>query len=269
MNNILNIVVCYNNKDDILQYIKELGKQESHSIIWICIVINDDTQEKDFLKYAESNIHIVVVKATGNIGYMRGAIYGYKYFMKNYKIDLDWVIISNSDIEYKNNHFFVDLYRLNLSSDIVCIGPDTYVPDTGEYQNPALYERMKKIKLLAYMAIFSNSISGRLYLKLSDFRKKKAPRKKRNSSIVYMVHGSYWILKPEVMDSAVKKPYGALLYSEELYIAELVRELNKKMYYTDKLQVIHNEHVSTRHVKYKQKCQLLEQSYKYIYQTFF
>jgi hypothetical protein len=84
-----------------------------------------------------------------------------------------------------------------------------------------------------------------------------------------MVHGSYWILKPEVMDSAVKKPYGALLYSEELYIAELVRELNKKMYYTDKLQVIHNEHVSTRHVKYKQKCRLLAQSYKFIYQTFF
>lgn len=269
MRNILNILVCYNNHSEILRYINELDKQECISQVWVCIVINDETPESLFHQHIKSDIHVVTVKAYENIGYMRGSIYGYEYFIKKYQMELDWVIVSNSDIDYVNEYFFLDLFNLNLQEEVACIGPDTYVPETKEYQNPALYKRMSKVRLLLYMVTFSNSISGRLYLKLSDFRKNNAPKSKRDSSIVYMVHGSYWILKTEIMDEMIKEPYRALLYSEELYVAELVRRLNKKMYYTDKLRIIHNEHVSTKHIQYNKKCKLLMQSYKYIYTTFF
>jgi len=65
------------------------------------------------------------------------------------------------------------------------------------------------------------------------------------------------------------RKFKALLYSEEAYIAELIREYNKKTYYDSNIEVIHNESAVTGKLANKKKAKYIADSLKVIRDEFY
>lgn len=265
---VLNIVVCYHNVNEIVNYALTIDKQRRSERIALCIVICDGTDRCSFESIGCHNLVILVYDAKANAGYMRGAILGYSYASRTMNTSFKWIIISNADIDYENTTFFADLLKKDLSQSIGCIGPDIYVPGTDEHQNPALYNRMPFLRLAFYVLVFSFGPTAKLYITCAE-KRRKVSRHVTNDCYVYMVHGAYFILKEEVLRKMLATPYEAFLFSEELYVAEILRLMNLKTYYSSGLKIIHKEHSTTSNLSKTSRYKALRDSYLYILKQFY
>ena len=63
--------------------------------------------------------------------------------------------------------------------------------------------------------------------------------------------------------------FGALLYSEESFVAEIARLNNKKVYYDADLEVVNTENVATSKLRMSKKGKAIAESLKYIQNRFY
>ena len=264
---IINIVVCYNNVSEIKQYINELNSMDNCSWLMLVIVGNDNSCENDFFEEINnSNFIIQYFKSPGNIGYMKGFIYGY---LKCRDIKPKWYIMSNTDILYPDK-FFISKLLAKEYKNICCIGPSIFVPETGAYQNPMAVNRITRLRLKRHCLIFNNRLSGSVYILLSNLKKKfKTFKKDKISKKIYLAHGAYMIFSPDLMNAMNQNPFEPFLYSEELYVAEVARLMKKDIYYDADLKIIHNEHSVTGKTNLRKKICQMHESYLWIYKKFF
>lgn len=265
---ILNILVCFNNADEIVGYAERLDKINRAKDVVLCIVIGDNYSFERISKIESRNIKLIVYNLQTNVGYMNGAIIGYMYAKHTLNSKFDWIIISNADIDYQESNFIEILLRSKFEESIGCIGPDIYVPKTGEHQNPAKRKRMSRVRLLTYTIILSNKLMSHVHGWLSEKRRRRRTEL-HSDATVYMVHGTYFILREDVLETMKRIPYNAFLYSEELYVAEILRLMNLTTLYTSSLAIIHNEHTTTSMLAEDAKRIMLKDSYKFIYETFY
>ena len=265
---IVNIIVCYNNPDEIKDYLKELASLDKCEEILVVIVENAESPQYNFCEEANnSRIQIRYIRSPKNIGYMKGLLYGYK--MIENEINPEWVVLSNSDIQYPQKNIFLKLLEKEYK-DVCCIGPDIFVPETGEHQNPGVINRFTRHKIKSYCAIFSNVLTGGFYIYLSRVKKKlKHFTKDHVPKNIYLVHGAYMIVSPQLMSEMTNFEFKPFLYNEELYVSEMAIRIKKNIYYDPNLQIIHNEHSVTKKLNVKKKAKLLHESYLWIRNTFF
>ena len=102
---ILNTIIYYNNFDEICNYCKSVFDIGGAENIFIAIVVNKMDEdaiyrpllEKLVISYQEK---VLLFFPENNLGYMNGMIAGYDWFVTCKKVIPDFVIMSNTDIEF-------------------------------------------------------------------------------------------------------------------------------------------------------------------------
>lgn len=263
---VLNTIIYYDNYDEVLNYINDVI--QINSDIFISIVVNKNTCTKNDLNGLILNNNIYIFDPKQNLGYMNGMIYGYYEFKNKTGIYPDYVLMSNTDIKY-NKDFFSILNQKNYSEDIWCIGPSIFSKCRSSFDNPVLYERLSKSQLISKINFLSIPFIGAFYVKLSDMKAKLKKRPESNSSIVYQVHGSCFIIRNVFANLLCENKYGMLLYSEESFISEEVRKHGKTTFYDCDLKIIHYDHSVTKKIKKSKIAKLNATSMKYIMEKYY
>lgn len=268
---ILILVSCYNNEDEVVRFAAHLSKQTVSEKIFLAVSCNSVKDKEKLLKGLEnSGLDNAVLYPERNLGYLHGCLYGLKHgiSLEDYK----WVMISNTDIEFQSDSFFYELLTRKMPEDIWCIAPHIVLPG-GRRQNPFLISRPSSKKMMAWKFIHENQVRLRSYTELSCLKRKLAAKKVSHNdsknSIIYAAHGSCFILKPACVDVLNKANDNIFMYGEEILIAELIRKYKKKVYYIHDLVVHHNENSTTSLIDYKRKSMYYKQSYEYLLNVFF
>ena len=264
----LNIIVYYNNYIDVEAYICNLNRVANHRVDLI-IVVNSDKEEKirqqDWTNRFTNVDNIKIIDYKDNVGYLNAML----LTIKHMNLDkYDFVILSNTDIEYVTRDFYKILLGKYYEENIGCIAPNVYAVSTGTYSNPHYYERISEKKIRRNIFIFERPLLAQLYFQLASLKEKKNTTVKE-SCYVYSPHGCFMIFTRDFLKKIKGNMYGVKMYSEESYIGELLIENNMRCYYDSEIMVKHMEGAVTSKLQYRLKAKYFAESLKYIYETFY
>ena len=107
------------------------------------------------------------------------------------------------------------------------------------------------------------------YLKIANIKAKYKKRKKEDSQYSYSLHGCFFFINNNFMEILKGKKYGPLMYSEEAYLAELVRLNNKKCYYNSHIELVHTGSTVTGKLEIHKRSQYFQESLEYIREKFY
>ncbi len=268
---ILNLVTLYSNENEVLEYARKLSKQSVSSEIVLVIVMNKkgDMTEDDFCEDLKKiNLKIHLYKPGRNLGYLNGLIYGYNQYAIRHQPP-EWIVMSNSDISFSNNDFFIDFYKDKYNANIWLVGPSVYSPENKSYDNPQYKNRHTLKSLEKRIFIFKRPNLAYYYQKIASIKAKLKKRKKEESQYSYSLHGCFFFINKNFMEILKDKKYGPLMYSEEAYLAELIRLNNKKCYYNSKIELIHTGSTVTGKLEIHMKSKYFQESLEYIKQKFY
>lgn len=269
---LLNIVICYNNATEVVEYYKELFSLDDGNKIGYVVVINSASDEdiKSLENFSINYEHVYVFNPGKNLGYMNGLLYGYRSYKDQTHLVPKYIIMSNTDIKFSDKSFANKLITKHYPSDIACIGPSILVNEYNSYDNPVSDNRYSIKQINRWINIFSTPVLRELYVTASFIKPKFYKRKKDNiSRYVYEVHGCFFILSSMFAEYLKDKEYGVLLYSEETFISENVFHNNWKSYYDSELEVIHMEHATTSKLRPSRRAQLSAESMIWIRDSYF
>lgn len=267
---ISNIIIFYDNFEDVIGYLNELSNQSISKNIYITIVMNKYSQDDKYKlekKISDYNSNIEILYPADNLGYLNGLLYGYK----NSKFDLKkmkWIIFSNTDISFNNNFLFSEFLNKRYDDDIFCIAPSVYNPISKSYSNPQYTVRHTKKSINRRIRIFKHPKIASLYLKLARYKDMTINKQKKESCFVYSAHGCFFFLNNKFLNS-LDKDYMSLLYSEEAFIAEEIRLRNGRIYYEDSIEIYHNESQVTGKMKIKDRANHIAKSLERIRDEYF
>lgn len=268
---ILNVVNCYNNEEEVKCYAENLSLQKDSSQLFLVIVVNKTNYEKKHFeqKFFEINLQIQIYYPDENLGYLNGLVYGYLQFCKQQHDDIEWVIFSNTDIKFENDVFLHHLINTNYPESIWLLGPSIIQQNTGAYGNPMRKKRYTYFDLWVRELCFKNTFLTYLMNAYYIKKRKSYMHIKEHSQFVYAVHGSFMVLKPKLIKKITEKGKWLLLYAEENYLAEIVRENGKKTFYDSSFEVWHMCGTVTSTVLSKEKRHLQAQGLKKIRRMFY
>jgi hypothetical protein len=264
------LVVNYSNEDEVYQYAKNLSIQSRIKDISLIITLNkfnDESSLNNLLNTLDINFYIV--KPNQNLGYLKGCLYGYQEINKKYHLNSRWLIISNTDIKIHDHNFYEKLLINKYDNDIYCIAPSIYSIKYKYFQNPLYIKRVSLNKLRRVLFIHEFPFIAFIYEKISHFKSRLLNSKERASQFIYSSHGSFFIINQELYNYFSHEPFLPLMYSEESYIAENVRIMNKKAFFDESLKVFHDDNSTTQFLKSKQKSKFIRQSLIFIIKRFY
>ena len=272
MKDIVNIVICYSNENEVIAYANALSEQTVANNITLVIVINRKGNY-DFYKFKnkldEINLEILVYNPNENLGYMNGLIYGYKlYSDKNENVPI-WVVMCNTDIEFTDTKFFESFSKNSYDDEIWCVAPSIYSPSKRSYENPQYINRYTIHDLNRRINIFKRPNLAYIYIKLAKIKAIFLKKSKKKSQHVYSAHGCFFIIRGAYAEILKYKKYKALMYSEEAFIAENILVCGKKCYYDSSIEVFHNESSVTGKLDNNKKAEYLADSLIAIRDEFF
>lgn len=272
MKSIVNIVICYHNVTEIIQYAKHISSLQESDQVMLIIVINggnDSDIQNLYTLYDFLSLDCFIVNPGKNLGYMNGLIYGCNQYINKYKVVPQFVIMSNTDIVYEDKCFFSKLLRQRYDDDVWCVGPSIYVKKLATYDNPVAYHRRTLHEINKLILKFQLPFFREFYVKIAEAKGKFIKKSKQQSAFVYEVHGCFFILRREGINKICGELYGPLMYSEETFIAELIYQSGKRIYYDSTLEIVHLEHSVTKHIDLKKHADYLLDSMRWIKERFY
>lgn len=271
---IANIIMLYKNVDEIIEYTKKLERLNHADNIELIIVVNnigDTTTRLLDEKFMGCKIKYFIYYPPNNIGYFNGFIYGINAYLNDGNTLPEWIILCNTDIDFLDRKFLDPFFENKYADDVWCVGPSIYVPEGKRYQNPECIKRRSRYKVKRLLRIFYFPLLGSIYIRISflKHRFKFYNFQKPESEYVYEIHGAFFVFRNMFVNYIKDKPFKALLYSEETYVAEHMLICEKKTYYDSDIEIVHNEHSTTGKTNMKFKCKNLYKSMKEIYDEFY
>lgn len=274
---ILAICINYWNEQDTINYVNALLGQQRHFRLDIVVVDNSGHGEDDCpLNEIESNIdNVHVYKSENNLGYFGGASWGLEKYLTTSEMP-EWIIVSNTDIYFENQHFLsilVDLYKGNPPE---VVAPSIYSDITGLNQNPFMKKRPPAWKMHFYRLVFRFSWIYRVY-KVLHFAKSSLSSRNRDKKYIacaenmpypiYAPHGSIIVFNRKYFDNGGTLNYGSFLFDEEIFIGETAHRIGLEVLYEPRIIVFHKEHATTTMTR--EMLRYKYQSSKYCATTFF
>ena len=269
---IINIVICYNNASEVMEYYKEILSLDEGCKVGYVVVINSSTEEEagKLVTFGKENEHVYVYNPGKNLGYMNGLLYGYRGYREQTGLLPKYVIMSNTDIAFKDKAFVTRLGNKNYDSNLGVIGPSILVSELNSYDNPASNERYTVNQLNRIIRIHSIPVLRESYVTAAFLKPKFIKRKKDTTSrSVYELHGCFFILSSKYAEYIKDLEFGVLLYSEESFIAENAYRNGFIAYYDAELEVVHKEHSTTSKLKPTRRAHLIAESMSWIRDTYF
>lgn len=253
-------IIYYDNFDEIISFLANLDNQNSEQIV-VGITVNKDTKKKakELKKsYFTKKMTIHLFFPETNIGYLNGLFYAYEGLAKKNN-DSQWITFCNTDVELPDNNFFDKFFKNKYPKDIYCVAPSVFEKNRKVFENPQYEKRYNQEYLNKRIFIFERPILAKIYINLSKVKSLLSRNKKKDSRYVYSAHGSFFILRNSFLQS-INRNYFSLMYSEEAFVAEEIRLLEKKVYYDSSLEVIHNENQSTGKLNFEKKSRYIAES---------
>ncbi|MBO4726818.1 MAG: hypothetical protein J5631_00180 [Spirochaetaceae bacterium] len=268
---ILNTIICFNNSDEIVEYVNKLHELNNSDLLAVSVIINDSKTNANELEKKLQNIGIrcLVTKASYNLGYLNGMVEAVKQFLQKYQVSIKWIVMSNTDISYPDKDIFKKLISTNYDKDIWCIGPSVYVPYKKAFDNPVLTTRRSLFAVNKIIFVHSIPILRLLYQWASGIKTRLIKTCESESGFVYEVHGCYFLISYELYEEILNNPYKSFMYSEEAFIAETIYHKNKKSYFDSNLRIEHNEHSVTSTLKLRRIAKFIASSMKDIKKEFY
>lgn len=229
-------VLVYRNTKDIKEFIVSVKINVTDFKIIIINSYYDEESMSEFRKIAEDNqcdfINIP------NKGYGYGNNRGIEFANNHY--NYDYLIISNPDIIIKQ------FPEQNIyESGMTVIAPEIKTL-TGKHQNPMIVWDLKLSTEFIYKGMKQNNKlflrCGLLVNKIIRMVALNWEKLKRNGIKTYQIHGSFFILRQDILDQ-IGIPYdeNMFLFAEEAYLAYLLKQKNITSYYCSKIKVEHKE----------------------------
>lgn len=269
MERCLNVIVFYNNREEVEKYIDDVNRIGNNSVD-IAVVFNSDiNKEAPSLKKSISLKYqnVTYWDFGENVGYLNSLLYVISELNDN---EYKYVILSNTDIEYRNGEFFSNLLAHRYKDSIGCIAPSIYAKQTNSFSNPHNIERFSKEKVKGLIFIFSHPMLAKIYIWLSSIKSRtKKAVERQEEMIVYSPHGCYMIFSRKFIDLIKGFEYGVKMYSEEACVGELLLKNKMICLYDPSLKATHNERSVTGKVNFSQIAEYYKESLTYILKEFY
>lgn len=266
------IIINYANEKEVIDYAHMLEKQSVYDKLNLVIVNNKSSDSCSVSLIDEVKKFKVPTKLydpKDNLGYLNGALYGYREYIKSGDTKPDWIVISNTDITISDNQFFVKLLSTEYSEDIWCIAPSIFSTSTNSYQNPSYTERCSLRKVNRLIFINRYPLLSYVYSLLANYKAKFTKKVKKESQYVYCAQGSFFVLKHEFAEQIKNNNYEGFFYSEEMYIAEHLRMSNMKCFYDHRIELLHHENSVTGLLNMKNRAKYYYHSLTYMRDNFY
>ena len=269
---IINIVICYNNAQEVMEYYNEILSLDEGKNIGYVVVINSasEDEQKQLEQFGKDNEKVYVFEPGKNLGYMNGLLFGYREYRELTGNLPKYIIMSNTDIAFNDKSFATKLLNKNYDNDVATIGPSILVSELNSYDNPVSDERYTLKQLNKVIRTHKTPVLRECYVTASFLKPKFIKRKKDfTSRNVYELHGCFFILTGKYAELLKKLNFGVLLYSEETFVAEIAYRKGLKEYYDADLEVVHKEHSTTSKLKPTRRAKLIAESMTWIRDTYF
>ncbi len=281
------IVVNYKKSDLTVGLARSLVRLGPIPGLRLVIVDNDSTPEsREGLRPIESmDLKTEFIYEKQNHGYFGGARKGLEAVKQ--KWPSDWVIISNSDIEFTDPEFFTQLAKENPSAQAGLLAPRVLSGLSGRDQNPYMRKRPTASRMQFYKWMFRYRITCFLYQmaglvksltkSLTKSHTKSVIKSKLSSSVtaspqrekIYAAHGSFLIFSKNYFDKGGDFAHRPFLFGEEVTVAERCRQLNLEVIYEPQLVVSHIEHATMGWIPSSKMLKFQREASEYCADTFF
>jgi len=266
MKKILIVCVNYDSYDHLTKYLNSIDnakKKCSECILDIYIADNSSKkQELNIDKYQSINIKIYPFE---NLGYLGGASAIINNEIENILI-YDFVIISNVDLLVEDN-IFIKMLNFTADNDVAWIAPQIYSEKEKRDRNPKILTRFSKNKLHIIKIFYKFPFLLFAYKKTIYKRKRKQIT--NIQSQIYAGHGSFVLLTKAFFQQYKKIDYPIFLFGEEIFFAELIKNVNLKVIYWPEIKIFDFDHVSTNKMNTKLYSRENYKAVKYLLKTFY
>lgn len=252
------IVVSYHNAEMTKRYVcKELVKL---SLPYTLIVVNNDSTEKESEKLA-NDCHLsfitddingripfgnrFLIWSKDNLGYAKGNNKAVRFLNRIGKFS--YFLFSNDDIVIKQPDILQLLIsKMNNDYKIGAIGPRVIGLD-GKDQSPHDFY-ISPYRLIGWKLL--------PFLRRKKKGKECEPLYKPLSRYTYWVQGSFILVDALTFMNVGMFDEQTFLYFEEAILAEKMSNINKKMYFESRAEIIHFEGGSTIRNKKRNKIEM-------------
>jgi GT2 family glycosyltransferase len=282
---ILTICVNYKNPLETESFLQKLFWLNGYANEVALVVDNDEISPGlDLSKLWKISSNIIVKSPGENLGYFRGANFGLSEYLKEHELP-DWVIVSNTDIEFPDKDIFAKLKNYP-APNVAVIAPDielvtnSWLPSSSKHQNPCMRLRPSAIRMHALKWICSSYYGLLMYQTASSLRyvlfdllngltKTNGMDVKKEPVEIYAPFGAHLIFPKTYFINGGTLQHGAFLFGEEIFVAETSRRLNLKVIFDPRLKVIHREHSSLRKIGSRYAARYAREATRYLADTFF
>lgn len=228
------IIVNYNDTQDTVEYIKKITEYEI--INRIVVVDNMSTTSSAFksLKKLEDK-KITAIQSEKNGGYGYGNNFGIKYLEKQNE-EYDYIIISNPDIDIKENAIEQCLNVLEKDDKIAVTAPRMY-----NKENKPIRRSSWKIRTFGLDVIHSTRILELLFYKILRNGEYSEKDYKNEKLEVEAISGAFFIIKNSVLKKIGLLDENVFLFYEEDILGAKLKELGYKTYSLNNINFIHYE----------------------------
>lgn len=269
--NLLVILVLYYNDSDIISFVTDQLNAGSNPSLHV-LIVNNGSESIEITRERLSVFQNLEIIGEGeNLGYFGAAASAFKYHTGKHELP-DYVIISNSDLEFRDKNWCTLL--MNNTRDFDIAGPSIISDITNSDLNPFSVHEYGKKKLRFLSALYSWYPLYLIYQVISIVKRKLKGISGRRSvqdvnMEVFAIHGSFMIFKNSFFRKGGHFDYGSFLYGEELFIAALARKNGMKTMYLPGLKLIHHEHATTGLFKSRKQIRYMKDSIDHLLATFY
>lgn len=264
------ILVNYFNEEEVIDFIlNQLARQELNGLR--IVVVDNGSRDSNLLdSELRKDKRVKVLFPGKNLGYLGAAAFALNEFLKSNPYP-DFVVLSNADLKFENSRCLINLIECSpMEADIV--GPNLISSRNYSHLNPFYNERIQKGKLKFLITVFSFYPLYILYQCLalsSGLLNDKNGASFAGSRYVYAIHGAMMVFRKSYFEKGGNLSFGSFLFGEELYVAELARRHEMKIFYNAEVKLIHHQHSTTGAFKKPLYVIWMRNSLAYILKTFF
>jgi GT2 family glycosyltransferase len=273
---VLLICVKYGADADTERYLESLRRLQRHPNLHVLIVDNGVSETMADLLMDAS---FTVLQSNENLGYFGGARRGISKYLEEHPLP-DWVIVSNVDLLITDPEFLQKLAALKCTPRVGAVAPRIASALTGRNQNPFMRSRPSAMRMHLYKWLYrsrlalnahelASAVFHRMGSAVTQVARTKANPSRDLSRKIYAPHGSFVVLSKEYFRAGGSLDFPCFLFGEEIYLAESLRKLGLDVIYEPSLEVVHQEHKSTKLLKSRKLARFVATSAAYCADTYF
>jgi GT2 family glycosyltransferase len=237
-----------------------------------------DSSEALFARLRVVDPRVRTVKAQRNLGYFGGACHGWEEWQKEPGILPEWVVVSNVDVGFVDQAFFVRLLQAPYPGDIGVVAPSIRSEARHGDWNPKIGTRPSRRRMHAYKLLYRSrwlfnfyEMLARVKYALTGSRRSRAGSEEPGTTprFIYAAHGACMLFAREYFVRGGTLRYPSFLFGEEIFVAETARELGLRTVYDPQLAMTSEDHVSTGWLRSKRMVEYMRESAVFLADRYF